>query len=260
MRFLLSFLWILISGIAAFGQKAVSGKAPVSTQPQPSVTWWFIIALMLLVAGLGYLFWRSGRGERGALFRRLGTTRARRSISEVNKRPQSGRAFPKRKTGFTDIQDRLPTDKNDLMAGVEKIPTAAEPEAVPQQENAPAPMTPETEPEVAPTAATTPEIFYMTVPAADGSFPVASKKRQPHGCLYVFEVAPENPLEARIRFAGNEADMRNAQAFRDLELLPACTFSNRPQENRFQFEQTEGRAFLDNEVWVIKEKIGIRFV
>ncbi len=100
----------------------------------------------------------------------------------------------------------------------------------------------------------------MTVPAADGSFPAGAKKMQPSGCLYEFEVQPAKPGEARIRFAGSETDMGNAQAFRDLELLPACTFGNLPQNNRFRFEQTPGRAVLDKEAWVVKDKIAIKFV
>ena len=100
----------------------------------------------------------------------------------------------------------------------------------------------------------------MTVPAADGSFPANTRKAQPTGCLYQFEVAPEKPTEAAVRFAGSEADMRNAQAFRDLELLPACTFTNLPQENRFRFEQKPGYAILENGLWLVKKKIEVRFV
>ncbi|RYD53380.1 MAG: hypothetical protein EOP52_04395 [Sphingobacteriales bacterium] len=104
-----------------------------------------------------------------------------------------------------------------------------------------------------------PDVFYLTVPGTDGRFAAGARKSQPTGCLYRFTVAPETPDEAEIVFAGDATDMRNAQAFRDLELLPACTFSGMPDPATFRFTQQPGLAVLDGSAWEVKKKIAIAF-
>lgn len=267
MRKILLLLALGVFDVAAFAQKADTGRvaAPQIKQLGLTTPWWFYVALPIVIGGMIYLFWRNSRRREHDDSKGLGIEYRNKHAHSNKTATGLGQKKAKKKSGFTDIQNAVPTGAVPMTAGVEKIqktavpeePEAQQPQEVPPQASA-APVAqpaPKAKPEPP-----KPEIFYMTVPAADGSFPVGAKKMQPNGCLYQFEVQPGKPTEARICFAGSETDMGNAQAFRDLELLPACTFSNLPQGSGFRFEQTPGRALLDKGVWVVKEKIAIKFV
>ena len=242
-------------------RRAASEPAPAP----PHVNVWFIVLLTLVLGGALYLLFRSARQTGKANLKGWSRSRRKSSRSGSGRSHKYSSSGKKRKSGFTALKEAAEAaavaGETPLAAGVEKIPKPATPPPVetPQPKTPPpesiAPPLPKPKPEPP-----KPQIFYMTVPSADGRFPVGGQKMQAAGCLYQFEVQPAKPMEAQIRFAGSEADMRNAQAFRDLELLPACTFSNLPQGNSFRFEQTPGRALLEGEAWVVKEKIAIKFV
>lgn len=253
MRNLLFLLAITFSGITATAQQTntTTGKDATVAQentvsgPKASPSW-FVPALIGVLGGAAYMAFRYTRR---------------------NAQPRKRKGTPKRLRKSKALEGVSTTGKPDIVLET-KTPGTPPPEAgaatavlLEKPPLHPENTTAETATAVQPAAAEpAPEIFYMTVPGADGRFGAGAKKTQPSGCLYRFEVIAGKPDEALLFFSGNEDDMRNAQAFRDLELMPACMFNVLPDGSSFRFSQQPGRAHFDGTAWAVQQKIEITFL
>lgn len=257
MRKIILLFALTLSALFAAAQRAdtalrtpvISGKQATGV-PKASVNWLFIAGLLVVIGGVLYHFILRPR-QKAAKRRKSRNHKKHAAHLKRQSQPQAD-----------EIRNAFP--ENLHPDGVKKalVPAAKPvPEIVPDRtqipENMPAEKALGEKPE---TPLPVPEIFYMTVPGADGRFGAGAKKMQPAGCLYRFEVMAEKPDEALLFFSGNEDDMRNAQAFRDLELLPACAFSGLPDAGSFRFTQKPGRAHFDGTAWVVQQKVEISFL
>ncbi len=257
MRTLFLLLALCFWGTLATAQQGKKVPPPKVEQevvalPKTGVNWLFIAGLAVVVVGAAYFIMRSQRVPQSG--RGMGSRRSSGKTRMPDKPQRAGKAF-----GFY----RRTAQAAAVEDAVDTLPQA-QPEAAPQaiekaieEEITPSPTEPVA---VVETLLSGPEIFYMTVPGADGRFGAGARKTQPSGCLYRFEVLEDKPEEALLFFSGNEDDMRNAQAFRDLELLPACTFSGTPDAGSFRFAQKPGRAHFDGTAWAVQQKVEITFI